>query len=60
MGGGKERKMNNGSATANQVRERGKELKYKLLKIESAMKKYYSQNLSSHRSVVYLGLPGIE
>jgi hypothetical protein len=38
--GGKERKMNDGSATANQVRDGGKELKYKFLKIERAMKKY--------------------
>jgi hypothetical protein len=38
MGGGKERKMNIGSATANHVKDRRKRLKQKLFKTESAIK----------------------
>jgi hypothetical protein len=38
MGWGKERKMNGGPAAANQVRDRGKGLKQKLLQIESSIK----------------------
>jgi hypothetical protein len=38
-GWGKERKRNGGSATANQVRDRWKELKQKCLQTESAIKK---------------------
>jgi hypothetical protein len=40
-GGGKERKINGGSATANQVRDRSKELKQKCLQTESAIKKLF-------------------
>jgi hypothetical protein len=38
MGGGKERKMNGGSATADHVKDRQKRLKQKLFKTESAIK----------------------
>ncbi len=38
IGGGKGRKINRGLAPANQLRDRGKGLKQKLLKIESAIK----------------------
>jgi hypothetical protein len=38
MGGGKERKMNSRLATVNEVRDRGKGPKRKLLKTESAIK----------------------
>jgi hypothetical protein len=37
FGGDKERMMNGGPATANQVRDREKELKQKLLETESAI-----------------------
>ncbi len=37
--GGKERTLNGGSATANQVRDRWKELKQKCSQTESAIKK---------------------
>ncbi len=37
-GGGQERKINGGPATANQVRDGWKELKYKCWQIESAIK----------------------
>jgi hypothetical protein len=39
--GGKERKINGGTATANQVRDGWKELKQKYLQIESAIKKHF-------------------
>jgi hypothetical protein len=39
-GGGQERKINDRPATANQVRDGWKELKYKCSQIESAMKKF--------------------
>ncbi len=39
-GGGKEKKINGGSAMANQVRDGWKELKHKYLQIESTIKKY--------------------
>jgi hypothetical protein len=38
MGGGKERKMNSGSATADQVKDGEKGLIQKLFKTESAIK----------------------
>jgi hypothetical protein len=38
--GGKERKINGGPATANQVRDWWKELKHKCLQIESAIKNF--------------------
>jgi hypothetical protein len=38
MGGGKERKMNGGSATADHVKDRRKSLKQKLFKTERAIK----------------------
>jgi hypothetical protein len=41
MGGGKERKMNGGSATADNVKDRRKRLKQKLFKTESAITKNF-------------------
>jgi hypothetical protein len=38
MGGGKERKMSGGSATADHVKDRQKSLKQKLFKTERAIK----------------------
>jgi hypothetical protein len=38
MGRGKEKKGNSGSATADQVKDGGKELKQKLFQTESAIK----------------------
>ncbi len=39
-GGGKERKINGGTAMANQVRDGWKELKQKYLQIESSIKNF--------------------
>jgi hypothetical protein len=44
-GGGKERKINSGPATANQVRDGWKDLKQKYLQIESAIKHLITQPL---------------
>jgi hypothetical protein len=41
MGGGKERKMNSGSATADQVKDGVKMLKQKLFQTESTVKTYF-------------------
>jgi hypothetical protein len=60
MGGGKERKMNGGSATANHVKDRQKRLKQKLFKTESAIKSILSKKLFDQRDAEYLGLPGIK
>jgi hypothetical protein len=49
MGGGKERKMNGGSATANHVKDRWKRLKQKLCKTESAVKNILLKKLSAQR-----------
>jgi hypothetical protein len=43
---GKERKMNGGPATANQVRDRWKKLKQKSLQTESALKKAFNHAAS--------------
>jgi hypothetical protein len=43
MGGGKERKMNIGSATANHVKDGRKRLKQKLFKTESAIKHIFKK-----------------
>jgi hypothetical protein len=50
MGGGKERKMIGGLASANQVKDGDKELKLKFLKTESAIRDILSKNLSAQRS----------
>ncbi len=42
--------MNGGPATANQVRDREKGLKQKLLEMESAIQDIFTSNLSSERS----------
>jgi hypothetical protein len=60
MGGGKERKMTGGSAAADQVKDRGKRLKQKLFKTESAIKNILSKKLSAQWDAEYLGLPGIK
>jgi hypothetical protein len=43
MGEGKERMMNNGSATADQVKDGGKRLKQRLLQTESAINNILSK-----------------
>jgi hypothetical protein len=60
MGGGKERKMNGGSATANHVKDWRKRLKQKLSKTESALKNILLKKLSAQGDAEYLGLPGIK
>jgi hypothetical protein len=45
-GGGKERKINSGPATATQVRDVWKELKQKYWQTESAIKNFESHNIS--------------
>jgi hypothetical protein len=52
-GGGKERKINGGTATANQVRDGWKELKQKYLQKESPIKNFFSCNLSKEPSARY-------
>jgi hypothetical protein len=47
MGGGKERKMNGGLATADHVKDRRKGLKQKLSKTESAIKNILLKKLSA-------------
>jgi hypothetical protein len=48
MGGGKERKMNGGSSTADHVKDRRKRLKQKLFQTESAVKNILSKKLSAN------------
>ncbi len=50
LGGGIEKMMCGGLATANQVRDRKKELKQKFLLMESKIKNILSSNLSDERS----------
>ncbi len=42
--------MNGGPATANQVRDREKDLKQKFLEMESAIEDIFTSNLSGERS----------
>jgi hypothetical protein len=51
------RKKNGGSATADQVKDRQKRLKQKLLQTESAIKHILSKKLSAQRNAEYLDLP---
>jgi hypothetical protein len=44
MGGGKERKMNGGSSTADQVKDEAKMLKQKVFQTESAIKNIYQKS----------------
>jgi hypothetical protein len=60
MGGGKERKMTDGSAAANLVKDHQKSLKQKLIKTESAIKNILSKKFSAHCNAEFLGLPGIK
>jgi hypothetical protein len=60
MGGGKERKMTGGSATADHMNDRRKRLKQKLFKTESAIKNILLKKLSAQRDAEYLGLTGIK
>jgi hypothetical protein len=60
MGGGKERKMNGGSSTADHVKDRRKRLKQKLFQTERAIKNILSKKLSAQRDAEYLDLPGIK
>jgi hypothetical protein len=60
MGGGKERKINGGSSTADHVIDRRKRLKQKLFKTESAIKSILLKKLSAQQDAEYLGLPGIK
>jgi hypothetical protein len=60
MGGGKERKMSGGLATADRVKDRRKRLKQKLFKTESAIKNILLKKLSAQRDAEHLGLPGIK
>jgi hypothetical protein len=53
-GGGKERKINGGPPTANQVRDGWKDLKQKCSQTESAIKNVLSRILSKERSNRYL------
>jgi hypothetical protein len=57
MGVGKERKMNDGPATADQTRDREKELKQKLLLIGSAIKSFCSRSLFDKRGARYFRCP---
>jgi hypothetical protein len=58
-GGGLERKINGGPATANQVRDGWKELKYKCWQLESAIKNVLSGNLSKEPVARYWRFPEI-
>jgi hypothetical protein len=58
-GGGKERKINGGLATANQVREGWKKLKHKYLQTESTIKTFYSRKLSEEPITKYSRSPEI-
>jgi hypothetical protein len=58
MGGGKERTMNSGLATADQVKDGRNKLKQKLFQTESAMKYILSKKLYAQRDAKYLGLLG--
>jgi hypothetical protein len=60
MGGGKERKMNDRSSTADHVKDRRKRLKQKLFQTERAIKNIFSKKLFAQRDAEYLGLPGIK
>jgi hypothetical protein len=60
MGGGKERKMIGGSATANHMKDWRKRLKQKIFKTESAIKNILTKKLSAQRDAEYLGLTGIK
>jgi hypothetical protein len=60
MGGGKERKMNGGSANADHVKDQQKQLKQKLFKTESAIKHILWKKLSAQREAEDLGLTGIK
>jgi hypothetical protein len=60
MGGGKERKINGRSSTADHVKDRRKKLKQKLFQTERAIKNILSKKLSAQRDAEYLGLPGIK
>jgi hypothetical protein len=53
MGGGKEKKMNSGSATADQVKDEAKFPKQKLFKTESALKNILSKNPSAQCDAEY-------
>jgi hypothetical protein len=58
-GWGKERKINGGPATANQVRDGWKELKQKYLQTESAIKTFKLRNLSEEPTASYSRFPEI-
>jgi hypothetical protein len=60
MGGGKEKKMNGGSATADHMKDQRKRLKQNLFKTESAIKNILLKKLSAQPDAEYLGLPGIK
>ncbi len=60
MGGGKERKMNDGLAIADQVKDEAKMPKQKFFQTESAIKNIISKRLSAQRDAKYLGIPGIK
>jgi hypothetical protein len=60
MGGGKEKKKNGGSSTADQVKDQRKCLKQKLFQTESPIKHILSKKLSAQRNAEYFGLPGIK
>jgi hypothetical protein len=57
--GGVRRKKNDGSSTADQVKDRQKRLKQKFSQTESAIKQILSKKLSGQR-ILCLGLPGIK
>jgi hypothetical protein len=58
-GWGKERKLNGGPVTANQVRDRLKQLKHKYLQTERAIKNCLSRNLSEEPITRYKRFPEI-
>jgi hypothetical protein len=58
-GRGKERKINGGPATANQVRDGWKELKQKYLQTDRAIRTILSQNLSEEPTASYSRIPEI-
>jgi hypothetical protein len=60
MVGGKERKMNGGSATVVHMKDQRKRLKQKLFKTESTIKNILLKKLPTQRDAEYLGLPGIK
>jgi hypothetical protein len=60
MGGGKGRKLNGGSATADQVKDGRERLKQKLSQTESAIKNILSKKLSAQCNAENSGLPGIK